>query len=61
MSLVVKLIIFGWIGTFAMIGYFALNESGKLLELRKTIAAWMEPGDGDMSDQSLQPEDEDMA
>jgi hypothetical protein len=43
MSLIVKLIIFGWMATFAMIGGCALYESGKLLSIRKRIASWLAP------------------
>jgi hypothetical protein len=45
MSVVVKLMIFGWCTTFAMIGICALNQSGKLLKIRKRIASWLEPSD----------------
>jgi hypothetical protein len=42
MSQIVMLIIAGWIATIAMIGFFALSESGKLQEIRKRIALWRE-------------------
>jgi hypothetical protein len=42
MSLFVILIIAGWIAAIAMIGCFALSESGKVLEIRKRIALWRE-------------------
>lgn len=42
MSFVVKLIIAGWITTFAMIGFSALYESGKLLKLRNRLAILLE-------------------
>jgi len=45
MSIVVKLIIGGWATTAAMIGVCALNESGKLLNLRKRISSWVRPSD----------------
>jgi hypothetical protein len=45
MSLVVKLMIFGWATTLAMIGVCALNQSGKLFNLRKGIASWVESSD----------------
>jgi len=45
MSIVVKLMIGGWVTTLAMIGVCALNESGKLLNLRKRIASWVRPSD----------------
>ncbi len=41
MSFVLKLIIVGWLTTFAMIGFFAFRDSGKLLRLRKRIATWL--------------------
>ena len=43
MSLVVKLMIGGWTTTLLMIGVCALNESGKLNNLRRRIALWLEP------------------
>jgi len=43
MSLMWKLIIGGWSTTFAMIGFYALQESGRLLDLRRRIARWLEP------------------
>jgi hypothetical protein len=43
MSLVVKLMIGGWTGTLVMIGFCALNESGKLFPIRKRLASWLEP------------------
>lgn len=42
MSLVVKLMIGGWITTLTMIGVCALNESGKLLKIRKRMAIWLD-------------------
>jgi hypothetical protein len=42
MSLVVKMMIVGWIATLAMIGCCALNESGKLLNIRKSVGSWLE-------------------
>lgn len=41
MSIVVMLMIFGWSAFFAMIGFYALKESGKLLEIRRRIALWL--------------------
>lgn len=38
MSFVLKLMIAGWITTFAMIGFCALIESGKLLKFSKQLA-----------------------
>jgi hypothetical protein len=43
MSLVVKLMIGGWATTLAMIAVCALNESGKLFNISKRIASWMQP------------------
>ena len=43
MSFVVKLMIGGWITTLTMIGVCALHESGRLFNLRKRLASWMEP------------------
>jgi hypothetical protein len=43
MPLFVKLMIGGWTGTLAMIAFCALNESGKLLNIRKRLASWLEP------------------
>ena len=40
MSLVIMIIVVGWLLTCAMIGCSALNESGKLTEIRARIAAW---------------------
>jgi hypothetical protein len=53
MSLVVKLMIGGWTTTLAMFGFYALSESGKLLQIRKRIALWLET---DHAPESLQPE-----
>jgi hypothetical protein len=44
MSRIVMLIIGGWACTFAMIGFYALSESGKLLQIRKRIELWLETG-----------------
>jgi hypothetical protein len=41
MFLFVKLMISGWLTTFAMIGYCAACESGSLLRLRKRIGWWL--------------------
>jgi hypothetical protein len=64
MSLVVKLIIFGWIATFATIGCCALHESGKLLKIGKRIASWLESSGAaaaDTSDEGLQSPEGDAA
>jgi hypothetical protein len=53
MSIVVKLMIGGWATTFAMYGFFALDESGKLLEIRERIALWLET----LADQVRIPEE----
>jgi hypothetical protein len=45
MSFVLKLMIGGWATTLAMIGVCALNESGKLFNLRKRIASWIQPAE----------------
>ena len=42
MSRFVMLMIGGWASTFAMVGFYALSESGKLLTIRKRIALWLE-------------------
>jgi len=38
-----ELIIGGWSATFAMIGFYALQESARLADLRRRIARWLEP------------------
>jgi hypothetical protein len=42
MSIVVMLMIFGWSASIAMIGFYALKESGKLLEIRRRLALWLD-------------------
>jgi hypothetical protein len=42
MSLFVKLMIAGWSSAIAMIGYFALEESGVLLQIRRRVLLWLE-------------------
>jgi hypothetical protein len=42
MSVVTEVIIGGWTTALAMFGFFALNESGKLLKIRKNVASWLE-------------------
>jgi hypothetical protein len=42
MSPVVKLMIGGWLATFAMIGFCALAESGKLVKLEIRLVSWLE-------------------
>jgi len=41
MSIVVMLMIGGWISTLAMIGFCALKESGQLLQIRRRMAHWL--------------------
>ena len=43
MSLFVELMIGGWTTAFAMIAFFALRESGKLLKIRKRMTLWLDP------------------
>lgn len=61
MSIIVKLIITGWITTFAMIGFFALKESGKLRKIRRRISSWWEASASSSAvsapEQSLRSED----
>lgn len=42
MSLVVMLMIGGWVATLSVIGFCALNESGKLLKMHKRMGLWLE-------------------
>jgi hypothetical protein len=42
MSIVMEVIIGGWMTTFAMFGFLALAESGKLLKIRNRMALWLE-------------------
>ena len=42
MSLFVKLMIGGWSSAIAMIGYFALKESGVLLQIRRRVLLRLE-------------------
>ena len=42
MSFVVMLMIGGWLATLSMIGFCALKESGKLVEIHKRIGLWLE-------------------
>ena len=63
MSIVVMLMIGGWVTTFAMYGFFALDESGKLLEIREHVALWLETlaAQVRMPEEGLQAEREDAA
>ncbi|MGH9501828.1 MAG: hypothetical protein ACRD20_03165 [Terriglobales bacterium] len=42
MSVVLKLMIGGWVTTFVMIGVCALNQSGKLLRIHQRLGQWLE-------------------
>jgi hypothetical protein len=42
MSIVVMLMVFGWSTCFAMFGFCALKESGKLLKARRRMALWLD-------------------
>ena len=42
MSIVVMLMIFGWSALFAMIAFYAMKESGKLLKIRRRMALWLD-------------------
>lgn len=63
MSFFAKLMIGGWLTTFAMFGFCALNESGKLRIVRQCVASWMETLASVVraSEESTQPEREDAA
>ena len=41
MSIVVMLMIGGWIATLSMVGVCALHESGQRLKIRRRIALWL--------------------
>jgi len=41
MSLIQLLIIGGWSSTGALIGFYALKESGTLLKMRVRLAEWL--------------------
>jgi hypothetical protein len=59
MSRFAMLMIGGWACTFAMVGFYALSESGKLLKIRKRIALWLETDH--TPEESLQPEGDSLA
>jgi hypothetical protein len=61
MSLFVMLIIGGWTTAIAIIGFYALKESGQLLKIHKRVGLWLEASAPrlNMPDQSLQPDRED--
>lgn len=59
MSIVIVVMIAGWTTTLAMIGFFALKESGKLLKIRERVALWLaglaavvRPGEEDLDPES---------
>ena len=61
MSIVVKLMIGGWITTLTMIGVCALHESGRLLKIRKRMAMWLDSSPYEVvrgREEGLQPERE---
>ncbi len=60
MSLFMTLMIAGWITTFAMVGFCALEESGKLRKIRKRMAMWLDnsTAPGRRPEEGLQPERE---
>ena len=41
MSFVMMLMIGGWVATLSMVGTCALDESGKLLQIRRRAALWL--------------------
>jgi hypothetical protein len=59
MSLFAKLMIASWSSAIAMFGYFALSESGVLLQIRRHLVRWLEAGPA--SEESLLPGGEDAA
>jgi hypothetical protein len=59
MSPFVKLMIGGWSSAIAMIGYFALEESGVLLQIRRRVLLWLETEHA--PEESVLPEREDAA
>jgi hypothetical protein len=63
MSNFVMLMIGGWTSAMAIIGLFALVESGSLLQIRKRMAAWLETSAAPlaMPEENLQPGNEDLA
>jgi hypothetical protein len=64
MSLMEMIIAVGWVVTFAMIGWYALKESGKLSEIRERIAAWRKTSglpDAGMSADDVDSVDENVA
>ena len=63
MSLFLKLMVGGWGTAFAMFGFLALKESGKLLEIHKPIGLWLETLTPPVRvpDESLQTDNQDAA
>ncbi len=59
MSRFAMLMIGGWTCTFAMVGFYALSESGKLLKIGKRIALWLETDHA--RGESLRPEGDSLA
>ena len=61
MSIVVMLMIGGWIATLSMVGVCALHESGQWLKIRRRIALWLlQPSTAPVRgrEEGLQPESE---
>ncbi len=60
MSLFVTLMIGGWTTAIAVIGFFALKESGQLLRIHKRIGLWLEDSTAPVRrpEEGLQPERE---
>jgi hypothetical protein len=44
MSVVMKLLVVGWMMESALIGLCALNQSGGLIKIHKRIGEWLESG-----------------
>jgi len=64
MSLMVMIIVVCWVIAFAMIGCYALDESGKLGEIRERIAAWRKTSglpDAGISIEDVESVDENVA
>ncbi|MFZ3339625.1 MAG: hypothetical protein WA609_01610 [Terriglobales bacterium] len=64
MSLVIMLMIGGWVTTLSMVGICALNESGKLRTIRRRLALWLlanPAGPVGAPQEGLRPESENVA
>jgi hypothetical protein len=64
MSVVMMVIIGGWVSTFVMFGLSALHESGKLARIRKHLSSLLETPftvEVPMPDKSLLPDRDDAA